>query len=161
MPHDKLKTFEEISEELNLTVRQLQGIFYAKKATFTTSHTTKIISPALRKRGDNMLRVFTDLGVKRIMFLSQGLQDKTTAVPVTAISTQKYPLIEKISHPKIVEPLAATHDDEVLDIAVKIIAERTAFNKIKEEITVLREQNARMKSLLMCISNDIDGGLQL
>jgi len=68
-------------------------------------------------------------------------------------------LIEKISHPKTVEPLAATHDDEVLDIAVKIIAERTAFNKIKEEITMLREKNARMKSMMLRISAALsDGG---
>ena len=45
--------------------------------------------------------------------------------------------------------IVCNSDDEVLDIAVKIVAERQAFNKIKDEIVVLRHENTRMKSLLL------------
>lgn len=90
------------------------------------------------------------------------------------IPAPKDPDIEKVSKPKVTLPTDDLFekdmkfmsgekacntgtDDEVLDIAVKIVAERQAFNKIKEEIVVLRHENTRMKSLLLEIGSLVGG----
>jgi len=90
MPHDKLKTLEEISDELHLSVDQLQRLFYRHRESFTANHTAKLRSPLPPVRGNGMMRLFSELGVRRLEYLGRNIKktQEVSAVPVT-IGTQK------------------------------------------------------------------------
>ena len=180
-------TWEEIAEELQLKVSQLQGLFHHNAASFTDKHTGKVKHPGrmttrmftqlgvarFRFLGQAMMKRNAKIAAKLssaeilVTPVEQANEIKVTLAP--PVVTQKYPNIEKISKPVItawnsdvVEDFKASctpmdKDDEVLDIAVKIVAERQAFNKIKDEIVVLRHENTRMKSLLLEIGALVGG----
>ena len=171
MPHSKtpptMLTMQEVADSFNLPLHTVRWWFYNKRSTFCDKH---VVMEKVGGKGKKQY-IFTPLGVKRLEFLcKKAIANAAKANPRlnTTFSgkderalnekeeTPKYNGIEKISRPKtpgltledfssehkkVVEE-NASHDDAVLDIAVKIIAERQAFNKIKEEITALREDNA-------------------
>ena len=173
MPH-VIMTLKEIAETFNIPVHTIVWWYRTQKHTFSTKHThiTKIDGKGQSQRvftplGVKRLEFLCKKAIKKAKKV-----DTTRAQLGIVAPPQKYPDIEKISKPKSEKtiwdgPLAPTlenvvklsqsktnaqfmtkgqDDDAVLDIAVKIIAERQAFNKIKEEITALREENEKLKA---------------
>jgi len=93
----------------------------------------------------------------RLVFTEQGYRvlAKVLDEPDTSekIIEQYFGHTDKPSKKEIVE----NSDDAVLDIAVKIIAERQAFNKIKTEINVLQQRMQQQDEILQAIAALIYG----
>ena len=151
-------TWKEIAKELGVTEKVASGQYYHHKKSFTDEDTY------VTQGKKSVIRLFTESGRDKLIgFIrtreEQQKQTRPNKTQPKGIKIGPRTIIPKLREPVLLPPPeikpkqqepaipeADKEQDEILDLAVKIVADRQRMKKLEERNAELIEENSRLQS---------------